>query len=176
MKTSITNLVFLAFFVLLSSCGLFDDLKEVTFDAEIPVDFVINETASNPTGKDYSSEQLLDITSDPDVAEYASKIKDVHVNSITYYVYNLDGSGIFFSGGSIVTKSNNKTIATLANLPLIESAEGAFVMDAEGFNQLSARLKDNKSETIRLEGNLSATPVAFYVQCRFHVSITAEVL
>ncbi|MBX2966734.1 MAG: hypothetical protein KF845_11340 [Cyclobacteriaceae bacterium] len=176
MKTSRTLPVFLALFLITSSCGLFDDLQEISFDGEIPVNFFVNETADNPDGKAYSAEQLLDIKDDPDIAEYASKIKDVKVNSVTYYVYDLAGSGVIFSGGSIVSLSNNKTVATLTNLPLVESANGNFSIDNTGLNELSTRLKNNKSETIRLQGNLSKTPVSFYVECRFHVTITADAL
>lgn len=176
MKTLIPGFALWTSLLLISSCGLFDDLKEISFDADLPVEFFIDENESNPTGKSYSEEQLLDLTADPDISEYASKIRDVKVNSVSYRIYNVDGDGVQFSGGSLVTKSNNKTIATVTNVSVSEFVNGDFVIDATGFSELSTRLKNNKSETIRLQGTLSETPISFRVEITFNVTITAEVL
>lgn len=176
MKTLILNLAILATICLYSSCELFEKAKNVSFDTEAELYFIVNESDSNPTGKSYSSEEFLDISTDPDVVEYSSKIKEIKVNKVTYYVYALTESGINFSAGSLVTKSNNKTIATLTNLTLTEGVTGEFSIDPSGFSDLGARLKANKNETIKLQGNLSETPVSFVVMCVFHITITADAL
>ncbi len=175
MKT-LLSLVLVVSLSFISSCGLLDDLDEISFDTEVTLDFFVNETESFPEGATYVDQALLDITSDPDVAEYADKIKDVKVNKITYVVTDLTHSGITFSNGKLTTVSNNKVIATLVNLPLTEFATGDFTIDAEGFSLLSARLKNLETETILLQGTISETPIAFKVECIFDITITAEVL
>ena len=71
-------LVFSAF----SSCDLLDKADDVSFDTTLPLTFIIDENADNPGGMSYSDTQLLDATSDPEVAKYASKIKEFKVNKI----------------------------------------------------------------------------------------------
>ena len=161
---------------IISSCSLFENLDDVNFDADVAVDFFVNETESNPEGGTYVGQAILDITSDADVAEYADKIKDVKVNKVTYLVTGLTQSDVTFSNGSLMTISNSKVIATLTNLPLTESVTGEFTIDTEGFSQLSAKLKNLESETILLQGSLSETPIAFTVKCIFNVTVTANAL
>ncbi|MBX2971393.1 MAG: hypothetical protein KF803_18650 [Cyclobacteriaceae bacterium] len=175
MKT-LPKFAFLMCLTIVSSCSLFEDLDDVSFDSDVTLEFYVNETEAIPGGATYVDQAVLDITSDPDVAEYADKIKDVKVNKITYLVTGLTESGVTFSNGSLMTVSNSKMIATLANLPLTESATGDFVINSEGFSQLSSKLKNLESETILLQGTLSETPIAFKVECIFNVTITANAL
>lgn len=176
MKTLMLYLAVLAVLSTYSSCDLLDKADDITFDTEVPVYFMINETDVNEMGKTYTGVTLLDLTDDPDVAKYESKIKDVKVNKVTYYVYALDKTGVNFSGGSLVISSSNRTIATLTSLALTEGANGDFSIDPSGFSELSANLKNNKNEVIKLQGTLSKTPISFEVECRFFVSVTADAL
>jgi len=177
MKSLILNLVLISTVVITySSCSLFEDLDDVSFDTEFPIEFIINETETNPEGKTYSATEFLDLTSDPDVEEYANKIKDIKVTKITYFIYGVSDPGVNFSGGSLMISSTNKTIATLPNQVIVESASGELSIDSEGFKELSTRLKNNKSETIKLQGNLSETPISFGVEFVFYVTVTADAL
>jgi len=144
MKTLILNLALLAFIGTYSSCDLLDKANDISFDTEVPLDFFIHETAVSATPVTYVDFQLLDITDDPDVAQYASKIKEVKVNKITYYVSAVSKSGVNFSGGSLMISSSNKTIATLTNQAIVEGANGDLSIDASGFSELSSNLKNNK--------------------------------
>lgn len=175
MKT-LPKFAFLMCLTIVSSCSLFEDLDDVSFDSDVTLEFYVNETEAIPGGATYVDQAVLDITSDPDVAEYADKIKDVKVNKITYRITGLTESGITFSNGSLMTVSNSKVIATLTNLPLTESATGDFTVDTDGFSQLSAKLKNLESENILLQGTLSETPIAFKVECIFNVTVTANAL
>ena len=58
----------------------------------IPLSFVINETAVNNSGKTYTETKLLNAASDPEIAKYASKIKEIKVNRITYTISNASPS------------------------------------------------------------------------------------
>jgi len=176
MKTLIVSLGVLALIATYSSCDVFDKAGDITFETEVPLYFYINETEVNEAGKTYTGVQLLDLTDDPDVAKYASKIKDVKVKKVTYHVYALNKTGVNFSGGSLMISSNSKTIATLTNLTLTEGVNGDFSIDASGFNELSSNLKNTKSEVIKLQGTLSKTPISFEVECRFYVAVTANAL
>ncbi len=176
MKTLIVNLGVLVLLSTYSSCDLFDKAGDFTFETEFPLYFYINETEVNEAGKTYTGVQLLDLTDDPDVARYASKIKDVKVKKVSYSVYALNKTGENFSGGSLMISSNSKTIATLTNLALIEGVNGDFSIDASGFSELSANLKNTRSEVIKLQGTLSKTPISFEVECLFYVEVTANAL
>ena len=59
---------------------------------------------------------------------------------------------------------------------LQSTAEAELTADTAGFNELAQLLKADKSETIKLGGTFSKTPVAFKVTAYFHTTITAGVL
>jgi hypothetical protein len=70
----------------ISSCDLLDKADDVSFDVTVPLTFLIDENADNPSGMAYSDTQLLDATANSEVAKYASKIKEFKVNKVTYTI------------------------------------------------------------------------------------------
>ena len=157
-----------------SSCDLFDKVDDVSFDVTLPLDFVIDENADNPDGASYTDTQLLDATSDPDVAEYANKIKEFKVNKITYTISGADPASVTFTNGFL--KANGKNLAQASSVSLSNTAETDLTADIAGFNELASLLLADKKETVELTGFLSKTPVAFNVKFKFYVTITANAL
>lgn len=177
MKTNaLLYILLLFFFGTFSSCDLLDKADDVSFDVTLPLDFVINETADNPSGKNYTDSKLLDATSDPDVAKYASKIKAFTVNKVTYTVSGANPNTVTFTNGTLKVNSTGKTIASASSVSLSNSTETELTTDTAGFNELAAKLLDDKQELILLNGTLSKTPVAFTVKFKFYVTITANAL
>jgi hypothetical protein len=80
----------------ISSCDLLSKADNISFEAELPLAFNVDEEAiSSGSVKSYTDSQLLDASSDPDVAKYASKIKEFTVNRITYRISGAsDPSGV----------------------------------------------------------------------------------
>lgn len=72
--------------------------------------------------------------------------------------------------------SNGKVIATASSVSLSNTAETELTADLDGFNDLAARLLDDKQEIVMLNGTLSETPVSFNVRFRFYLKITADAL
>lgn len=159
-----------------TSCDLLDSADDVSFDVTLPVDFVINETADNPSGKSYTDTELLNASSDPEVAKYASKIKEFKVNKITYTISGANPNTVTFSNGTLKVNSSGKTIASAGSVSLTNTSETELTADTAGFNELAANLLDDKQESIQLAGTLSKTPVAFNVKIKFYVTITADAL
>ncbi len=159
-----------------SSCDLFDKADDISFDATLPLDFVIDEDQDNPGGKDYSSTKTLDAASDPDVAKYASKIKEFKVNKITYTISGADPNTVTVSNGKLVIVSSNKTLATASSVSLSNTAETELTADVAGFNELASLLLNDKQEDVKMDARLSKTPVAFNVRFKFYVTITANAL
>lgn len=160
-----------------SSCDLFEDADDVSFDVTLPITFLINETADHPTGKVYSDTELLDATSNSDVAEYASKIKEFKVNKITYSISpGADPSTVIFTNGTIKVSSTGKTIAAASSVSLTNTTETELTADTAGLNELASKLLDDKQELILLDGTLSKTPVTFSVKFNFYVTVTANAL
>jgi hypothetical protein len=158
------------------SCDWLKKLDDVTFDATLSLPFVINETAVNASGKDYSDSKLLNASSDPEVAKYASKINKFKVNKITYTISGANPNTVTFTNGTLKIASTSKTIATATSVNLASTTETDLTADTAGFDELAAKLLDDKQETIQLQGRLSKTPVAFTVTFKFYVSITAGAL
>jgi len=158
-----------------SSCDLFDKVDDVNFDADLPIEFQINETAVNPSGKDYSASKMLSASSDPDVAKYASKIKEFKVNKITYTISaGANPSSVTFTNGAV--KAGGKTLATISSASLSNTTETELTADTAGFNELATKLLGDLQEEITVTGRLSSTPVTFTVTFKVYVTITANAL
>lgn len=170
------SILLLVVFSAFSSCDLLDKADDVSFDTTLPLTFIIDENADNPGGMSYSDTQLLDATSDPEVAKYANKIKEFKVNKITYSISAVDPSGVTFNSGSIVVASSGTTIASAGNVSLTSVTDVELSANTAGFNELAANLLDDKEELIKLQGTFTKTPIAFTLACKFHVTITANAL
>jgi hypothetical protein len=158
----------------ISSCNLLDKADDISFDAELPLEFVIDEQAVNPNGKSYSITKTLDATTDPDVAKYASKIKEFKVNKITYSISAVTPSGVTFNNGKLII--GTKTIATAGNVSITPVSDVELTADVAGFNELASKLIADKQAEIKLDGAFTATPIKFTLSCKFFVTITADAL
>ncbi len=158
-----------------SSCDLFDKVDDVSFDVTLPLDFAVNETADNPSGKTYTDSKLLDASSDPEVAKYASKIQEFTVNKVTYTISGASDQSITFTNGTLKV-SSGKTIASASSVSLSNTAETELTADTAGFNELASLLLADKQELVQLQGTLSETPVSFTVKFKFYVTLTADAL
>jgi hypothetical protein len=169
-------ILMLVVFSAFTSCDLLDKADDVSFDVTLPITFIIDENADNPGGMSYFDTQLLDATSDPEVAKYASKIKEFKVNKITYSISGVAPSGVTFNSGTIVVNSTGTTIATAGNVALTSVLDVELSANTAGFNELATKLLDDKKEMIKLQGTFTKTPIQFYLECTFHVTITANAL
>lgn len=166
-----------AFIMSSASCSLFDKVEDITFEAKLPLEFLVNETAVSQNPVTYSKSQTLDAAQNADVAKYKDKIKEIKVNKITYVISDYSASGVVtFTNGLLSVASSGKTIASATSVNLQSTAEAELTADTAGFNELAQLLKADKSETIKLGGTFSKTPVAFKVTAYFHTTITAGVL
>lgn len=170
------SILLLIVFSAFSSCDLLDKADDVSFDTTIPLTFIIDENAVSDAPVSYSDTQLLDATSDPEVAKYASKIKEFKVNKITYSISAVDPSGVTFNSGTIVVASTGTTIATAGNVALTSVSDVELSANTAGFNELASKLLDDKEEMIKLQGTFTKTPIAFTLSCKFYVTITANAL
>ena len=178
MKTkSFISFLLLITFGTFSSCNLLDKADDVSFNVTIPLTFLIDENADSPGGMAYSDTQLLDATTNSEVAKYASKIKEFKVNKVTYTISpGADPSTVIFSNGALKISSTAKTIASVTSVSLTNTAETELTSDTAGFNELATKLLDDKQEMILMNGTLSKTPVAFSVKFNFYITITANAL
>ncbi|MBX2913744.1 MAG: hypothetical protein KF856_00595 [Cyclobacteriaceae bacterium] len=154
-----------------TSCDLFEKADDVTFNVVLPLDFAIDE--DNPEGDSYADSKLLNAASDPEIAKYADKIKEFKIDKVTYTISNANPASVTV-GGTLSTSSN--IIATATGVSLGNTAETDLNANTAGFNDLAAKLLDDKQEMILLTGTLSDTPVQFNVRFRFYVKITANAL
>ncbi|HCZ36555.1 MAG TPA: hypothetical protein DHV26_11595 [Cytophagales bacterium] len=151
-----------------TSCELFDKADDVTFDVDVPLDFVVNVTPNMEGG--YTAEQVLNASSDPDIAEYADKIKEFKINRITYTITNSTSDGTTFDG-SVSIAATGEVLSSVANTP-----ETDLPANIDGFNDLASRLLEDKQETIMMNGQFSTSTVFFNIRLRFYISVTADAL
>ncbi len=174
-----------AFIMSSASCDLFENLPDVSFDADLPLTFTVQENATF-TNKDYSNTQTLDATSNAEVAKYKDKIKDFKVNSVTYKITNYSstppGTAVTFSNGKMsfgAVGAVGSTVATLGSVNLLAASSGAaqpLTIDQAGLNSMASTLLADKKIDVKTSGVLSSTPVSFKVETIFKVTITASAI
>jgi hypothetical protein len=156
-----------------TSCELFDKADDVNFDVDVPVDFVVNVTPNSEGG--YTSEQVLNASSDPDIAEYADKIKEFKVNRITYTITNSTADGTTFTG-EVTVAATGEVLSGVTNLSVANTSETDLPANLDGFNDLASRLLEDKQETVMMNGQFSTSSVSFNIRLRFYLSVTADAL
>jgi len=161
-----------------SSCDLFDKVDDVTFNAELPLEFVVNDTRVNngTNAVSYEITKTLDATSDADVAKHTSKIKEIKVNKITYSISDVSKSGVTFNEGKLIIVSSGKEIASAGDVSISAVSNIELTSDAAGFNELASKLLADNKEEIKLQGSFTSTPIAFKLSCKIYVTITANAL
>lgn len=174
-----------AFIMSSASCDLFENLPDVSFDAELPLTFTVQESGTF-TNKAYSNTQTLDATSNAEVAKYKGKIKEFTVNSVTYKITNYTstppGTAVTFSNGKMsfgAVGATASTVATLGSVNLLSASSGAaqtLSIDQAGLNAMASTLLADKKIDVTTSGVLSSTPVSFKVETIFNVTIKASPL
>lgn len=173
---------------LFTGCDLLDKADDVKFDTVVEVGWVADENLEG-TNVPYFHSETVDLTSDPGIAKYANKIKDVKINKITYYITNYNAephnSAVTFNSGVASFVAIGATVPTVS-VPYGASASGVNLqtttsetelnIDADGLNQLAAVFKQDKKMEFESEGTLSVIPVSFNVVSKFYVTITANAL
>ncbi|TXH29841.1 MAG: hypothetical protein E6Q96_02845 [Cyclobacteriaceae bacterium] len=156
-----------------TSCELFDKADDVTFDVDVPVDFLVNVTPNSEGG--YTEEKLLDTSTNPDIAEYADKIKEFKVNRITYTITNSNADGTTFDG-SVSIAATGDVLSSVDNISVANTPETDLPANLDGFNDLASRLLEDKQETIMMNGQFSSSTVSFNIKLRFYITVTADAL
>ncbi|NJN41464.1 MAG: hypothetical protein HC811_03700 [Flammeovirgaceae bacterium] len=186
MKTKLLAFLSIVLLSLTSSCELFNQLDDVTFDIVLmhPKEVDENLTGSNVT---YTDVQTLNASAHPDIDKYKDKIESFTVNRVTYTIKNFasdDGSTVNFSNGSTsfsaVGASSGSVIATVSNVDLLSAAtsEDEFDLDvnAAGLEEIANYLKNDLAVKIYSSGTLSKIPVSFTVETRMYVTVVAGAL
>jgi hypothetical protein len=159
-------------------CDLFDTAGDVTFDVDLPLDFVVNETAVSASAKSYSSMKTLKATDNADVMKYKDNIKSVKLNKITYVISDYaapQSQVVTFTNGSL--QALGKTLASAASIDLQSTTKAELTnIDNAAFDEFAKQIKDNKEVDVTFAGTLSSTPVAFKIKAYFNVSITANAI
>lgn len=163
--------------LLFQGCELFDKVDDVSFDAELPLEFVINEAMESDVPVAYSDVAILDALDEPEIAKYKDKIKEIKLNKITYVITNYSAPGtVTFSNGSL-NMAGTGTLASATAITLMNTPETELTdTNTAGFNEFANQIIDDKQVTISLDGTFSTTPVSFTLTAYFHVTVKADAL
>jgi hypothetical protein len=172
----------------LMTCDALEKADDITFHADIEIDFVADE---NGEGADapYSDVQLLDLTANSEINDHIDKIKDIKIERITYRIMNYDaaphhsavmltsGTASFGTFDSVIKAITGNFAASAAGVNLqTTTAETDLDFDADQFNDIAEMLLDDHKIKVYSEGTLSQIPVAFTVRAKFYFEITADAL
>ena len=167
-----------------NSCDKLEEADDISFDADFTVTFNVNEQAEE-TNKHYFDIEVLDARSNSKVNDYASKIKSIKINKITYLITNYSadppGTDVMFSGGTLGFSAITSIAPTVVADNVAEdlqatTTETELDMDAAQLNEIATELLKTLSVNVFTDGTLSSSPVAFKVPVKFYVTITANAL
>lgn len=168
-----------------SSCSIFDKVDDVNFDVKLYQTMTVNVTTPSSAPVTLSQNQILDATSNADIAKYGSKIHGYTINKITYTIsdYGPAGSAVTFSNGKLsfgAAGASSTVAATLASADLkalsTSGAESTLAIDQAGLATISNLLLKNSEIEVTASGTLSSTPVTFKVNTIIYVSVKADAL
>lgn len=188
MKKTLITLGLLLTSATLITCDVLEKADDVTFSADVELDFVADEDGE---GNDvpYEDVQLLDLSSNSEIDKYIDKIKEIKIDRITYRVIGYDASphnnAVMLNSGTVSFgpyDSNVQTVtgsfaasAAAVNLQTA-TAEADLHFDSEEINSVAKMLLEDKQVKMYSEGTLSQIPVAFTVRAKFYFTLTANAL
>jgi len=183
MKTSIKVTFFVLLFTVLASCDALNDLTNVEFDTDLSTDLNINvnDALAKSTIDSYSFSAMatLDPLSDPDVEEYADKIEDYDVNSLTATVLSVSKPDVKLLAGTFfkVYDSTDSAKWTLdADFDVVPEAEYLLDNTAGNWDKVRQILKRNAVFTVLTEGESSTNNVSIVIELSIGATVTANPL
>lgn len=188
MKKTLTIFGLLLTSAALVTCDALEEADDVTFHAQIEIDFIADEDG---TGNDvpYEDVQILDLASNSEIFDHLDRIKGVKIEQITYRILGYDAtphhSAVLLNSGTasfgpwdsdVKTVTGNFAAAAAAVNLQTTTTETDLDIDVDQFNEVADMLLDDKKVKMYSEGTLSQTPVAFTVRAKFYFEITANAL
>jgi hypothetical protein len=151
-----------------------EDLETISLDITQPATFTINDQSANTNGRNYSLITPIDISLNPDLADYLDRIEKVEVNHIEYSISNSGPQDISLTNASIKT-SSNLDIIDLQSISL-SNGTGELTPNPPGINDLVSRLKGSGSDQVKLSGYITRTPVNCIATVTFHLTVKVRAL
>lgn len=188
MKKTLKILSLLFVSAALVTCDALEEADDVTFHADMEIDFIADE---NATGNDapYDDVQLLDLSTNAEINEHMDRIKDIKIERVTYRIVAYDASphnnAVLLNSGTasfgpfdsiLPTVIGNYAAGAGAVNLQTTTTETDLDIDADQFNDVAEMLLDDKKVLMYSEGTLSQVPVAFTVRAKFYFEITANAL
>ncbi|MBA4145812.1 MAG: hypothetical protein C0523_08620 [Cytophaga sp.] len=171
--------------LILPSCSLFDKVDDVNFDVKLYQTMNVSVTTSSSSPVTLEQNQILDATTNADIAKYGSKIKGYTINKITYTIsdYSSGPNAVTFSNGKLsfgAAGASSTVAATITSADLkalsTSGAESQLSIDQAGLATISDLLLKNSEVQVTASGTLSSTPVAFKVNTTIYVTVKADAL
>lgn len=170
------------------ACSSEEEIKkpDVTFNSNIILEFFIDPTITSASPIDFSASKTIDATQGIDASnlKYVNTIKNYAVDEISFVITQYSGPFDATLKGVVFTTSDDKQIAwgktvefAYLNIPSVPNRN---YMQPFGypkdFDELEKKLIANKTQTVKLKGTVSSTPMSFKVFVYVNLIITAEAL
>ncbi|MDP3461610.1 MAG: hypothetical protein Q8S18_02350 [Bacteroidales bacterium] len=151
-------------------------LLDVTFDAKFVASFPVGPT-SNLKNFSFNETYTIDPETNSDYKEYADKIKDVKIKSVTGKVTSINTPVTLTNTSVTATKEGFTTVAFfVASMDIFEGFTYTYTNEDAQFNNLAKMLKNTEPLTVTLNGTASEEGVVFTYEVTFDTEITANPL
>ncbi len=191
MKQEITLLFGALWFVVLiagltiSGCEQTNELKAVDFNTDLNFSVPVSEL-TNGTNISYDQSLILDATTNPEIKEYADRIRDIKVLSMEFAIENYTtmipdeiylNNAVFGFGAK--TSTTPQSSCNVDALPVTHWADtGFFQFDScnSTFNAVGDFLTSEQAVKFYIKGTFTKAPVSFVLIVRMNVRVTATAL
>jgi hypothetical protein len=175
MKTKLALL--LAAFLLLPGCDWLKKQVDITIDTDLTLDIPVTvsgtksaDLTADIAAWNFSQTAVLDLSDNPDIADYVDQIKKVDLNSLVITVNGLlpgqtvNTMSLIVNGVGTICTQTNITYDSNSFTPAVEQSK---------LDQVANKLKTDKAITCTVDGVVSG-PMSFGVHLSFDASIIAN--
>lgn len=152
-----------------------DEVETISLETSQAVTFLVNDPTVNSNGKDYEVMATINISQNPDLAQYLYRIEQVEINHIEYVISGANPQDISLNNASIET-SSGLDIVVAKSIALNNTSSGELTGNPPGINDLNTRLRGSGTDQLTLFGDLTRTPIVCTVTVTFHLHVKARVI
>ena len=174
----IVGVVFIASLILVS-CNKVKSLADVKFDAKFTADLdcVVPPSSLREIDATFSQSEVIDPTSNPDVAEYIDNIVGYEINSITATItsVSVDNTNLLTGTASVFNNSSNASWQ-FSNVSLVVGNSVTLGNENGQWNTVDQILMTGQPFTVMVSGETDEDNFTFTVQIVIDTEITANPL
>jgi hypothetical protein len=164
MKKSIAFLSVILLFTL-SGCDSINNLFNVEVESDFQVNLTVDVTTPLKTGAfAFDESETFNPADEPELVDYINTIKEINVHTITAMIGALNRATFTLLNGTLTITDGTETVSySYSDVTVTDGTELTITDTAGEFAKVSTMLTGLKDVTVRINGEVDASPTTFTV-------------